>query len=183
MADTVQANKGAVSSLADTDLVMCVASGGSYRPVSFADLARLVRGSIQIGGRNLIKGSHVVKQGTAYPIATYWFGQERPTEGDVYTVTVWGNFEDAGNKISAWNSGGNVKVFDLIKISDGIYRGSGKWVVKSAANTSLLIFQGNNAAGDKGNVTINKIKLERGNIATDWTPAPEDIASGAWGGG
>ena len=29
----------------------------------------------------------------------------------------------------------------------------------------------------QGNITISNIKLEAGNVATDWTPAPEDIQS------
>lgn len=44
----------------------------------------------------------------------------------------------------------------------------------STSNSVFIRFRQDNL---QGNVTISNVKLEAGNVATDWTPAPEDVPS------
>jgi len=46
-----------------------------------------------------------------------------------------------------------------------------------AATYASIAFYSNKGYGSGINPEIRRIKLERGNVATDWTPAPEDIIS------
>ena len=63
----------------------------------------------------------------------------------------------------------------------GIYKAANNWVNKfeipaEAARYTLIIRMDQNknaAVGDT--LTVSGLKLERGNKATDWTPAPEDV--------
>lgn len=57
MSDTKKLNEGVVTALADTDLVLAADANGKLRPISVADLLAAVRGSIKVGGRNLLQGS------------------------------------------------------------------------------------------------------------------------------
>lgn len=50
-----------------------------------------------------------------------------------------------------------------------------KYVYTFTSRGTANIYLGSNAAGN--NVSFCGIKLEKGNIATDWSPAPEDIES------
>lgn len=178
--DTKDVTQGVVSTISDDALVMVAGSGG-WSPISFADLAKAVRGTLQIGGRNYLLKSNVPTQGNSYPCGAYYFGDEKPIEGEVYTVTIWGDFSDAREMLSAWNSYGSVKCFDIYKVADGLYRGTGKWKISGALNIRLAIFQGKNIQGSNGTVSISKIKMEKGNVASDWSAAPEDL-SDSWGG-
>lgn len=183
MADTVKANQGAVSSLADTDLVMCVASGGYYRPVSFADLAKLVRGSIHIGGRNLIKNSDVPISGP-YGVGTYQLSEPMES-GKRYVMTLYGVTIGNGKQdaVQVWNQGGLAQLFICRKVSEGIYRG--EFTPLPAHDPARLGVLNIHVMPSTVSTisTITLAKLEEGNIATAWSPAPEDIASGLWGGG
>ncbi|MDE6278303.1 MAG: hypothetical protein K2M06_09400 [Muribaculaceae bacterium] len=204
MADTVQANKGAVSSLADTDLVMCVASGGSYRPVSYADLAKAIRASIHIGGRNLLKGT---AEGLAldgngpvnkkYPFAesmdfgkwagrsitvSYDYAYENASTGSIYSQSrfvISTAFDLASGKTY------KEAVVNLPFNSSGISGGGHKThtfvVPEGASNTEVQ--QSCSIQLASGKARMWNIKIEEGNMPTAWTPAPEDLASGACGGG
>ena len=175
MADkTVKANQGAVSSLADTDLVMCVASGGSYRPVSFAALAKMIRGSIQIGGRNLLLNSHTPKtksQSYAYAV--------KPEIGKTYAIT------------GCITAGQGVTQAVLSMNGDNLYQTArlynptpGEKTIMTAVQTVTKDCPNFFIHSVGGDVTCHWAVLVEGNIpVTGWTPAPEDIASGAWGGG
>lgn len=52
-----------------------------------------------------------------------------------------------------------------------------KLVLHTQPDTHALIFMVRSVKGAKQPFRISKVKLEKGNVATDWTPAPEDIDS------
>lgn len=175
----------AASTPTDSARIVIHDSAGSANYIDLATLRRLVRESIQIGGRNLIKDSAPGIESSSYPCGDFWFGEDAPGHGETLTVTIWGDFSNvvSGTIASVWNSGGTLGCGGALKkISDGIYRQTVVWKVTSASgytapNTRVCIFQGKDAAGKNALVRIDRIKVERGNIPTDWTPAPED-----WGG-
>lgn len=134
---------------------------------------------IAIGGRNLIRNS-----GT--PITSSDYGQryaitEAPAVGDDVIVTLYGEVGTDRTGIGVYNSRGYGEILTLEKISDGVYQGKGKWKLPTggtnegeyADNTHLNVYFYPKTANS--NYTINKIKFERGTVATDWSPAPEDV--------
>lgn len=180
MSDTIQANQGTVTSIGDTDLVMCVVNG-SYHPISFNNLLAAIKRSIQIGGKNLVRNSGISKTNSAYQISTYSWGNDRPKVGEKLLVTIRGQLGTGKTHFVVYNSpvgDGGFGAIWLSKESDGAYRG---YLNINKDSASIGVYVAPDVAGIQS--TISSIKIERGNMATDWTPAPEDIASGTWGGG
>ena len=136
---------------------------------------------LQVGGRNLIRDS-----GT--PITSSDYGQrykitEAPAVGDDVIVTLYGEVGADRTGVGVFNSRGYGEVLTLEKVADGVYQGKGKWKLPNngvnkgiyADNTHLNLYFYPSSANSE--YTVNKIKFERGTVATDWTPAPEDTES------
>lgn len=139
-------------------------------------------GKLKIGGRNLILKSSVKKENQDYLIAEYPLSQNNQyINGEEYTITIWGNLNPAKTHFSVYNSGGYVELCQLSKISEGVYSGTFRWKnsivwresTYTADNSFLNVYQVQDTVNAVS--SIEKIKLEKGNIATDWSPAPEDI--------
>ena len=119
---------------------------------------------IQIGGRNLLKKSSVEKSNGMGWIT--WELTEK-IQG-TYTVQFW--IENTIENIAGLGFG-NANGYDgvyleVTNIQNGIYTRTFT-NLNSGNNTHLTLWVNNTTV-------IKKAKLERGNKATDWTPAPED---------
>ena len=167
---STKANKNEVASLAQSSL-----------QAIWKNDAKAEFNKLSIGGRNLIRNS-----GT--PITSSNYGQryaitEAPAVGDDVVVTLYGEVGADRTGIGVFNSRGYGEVLTLEKVADGVYQGKGKWKLPNggvnegiyADNTHLNLYFYPSSANS--NYTINKIKFERGTVATDWTPAPEDVES------
>jgi phage tail protein/putative fels-1 prophage host specificity protein len=167
---STKASKNEVASLAQSSLQAI------WKNDAKAELDKL-----QVGGRNLIRDS-----GT--PITSSDYGKryaitEAPAVGDDVVVTLYGEVGADRTGIGVFNSRGYGEVLTLEKVADGVYQGKGKWKLPNggvndgiyADNTHLNLYFYPSSANS--NYTINKIKFERGTVATDWTPAPEDAES------
>ena len=133
--------------------------------------------NIKIGGRNLLKDSDRDVTDTRYDLADYYFGDEAPVVGETYTISLKGTLGSDRTGFRAYNSGGYVYLGSLTLNSDGIYRLQTTWTVGTpsgtvADNTFLRIYQFTSTGTTAS--SIEWIKMEKGNKATDWTPAPED---------
>ncbi|MEK5108596.1 prophage endopeptidase tail family protein [Cytobacillus sp. FSL K6-0129] len=135
--------------------------------------------NLEIGGRNLIKGSDVPY---TFPIATTTFvnrifyrGLERNTtytfsaeievhEGSVTEVSVYPYLA----------SGQNMTVIHAPVIDGKIVA---TFTTDDRYDYNLLVYNGRSGMTTGNSITISKYKLEKGNKRTDWTPAPEDIES------
>lgn len=143
--------------------------------------AKELDGEIQVGGRNLLLKSDTAFSNTDYRVALYDIADpSQMVDGEVYTIRIWGDAEGADFSESLWgyNSGGSTEVANIQQRTNGAWTQTFKWKSDSDKKNSYLnIFRGaNNRAYDKGSkTTITRIKLERGTVATDWTPAPEDV--------
>ena len=127
---------------------------------------------LNIGGRNLLRNSGRKITNKEYLIANYPITISLKEE-EVVTLTLKGRLGVGKNYFQLYNSGGNVVLTELEGKGDGIYQKTFKWKVGSSRNDTLFIFTIlNRVVVDS---TIEWIKLEKGNKATDWTPAPEDI--------
>ena len=142
--------------------------------------------NIQIGGRNLITDSKNERykeyKGTVEDYIYYGIVGGTLEKNTTYTLSLEYKSED-------------IRSIDLFFINDGITQTpnknipntNGEWKRETFTFTTQpnLSPKGSiridNNGSDTGNVTsklwVRNVKLEKGNIATDWTPAPEDLES------
>ena len=132
---------------------------------------------IAIGGRNLLKKSDKRYENSNYNIAVYDFGNRKLEEGEEFTIQIKGKLGSGKKHFGIYNSGGSISPIQLTPsdLKKGIYVKTGKWVVGGTPNNKLYIYVIDSAVSATS--LIEWIKLEVGNRATDWTPAPEDLAT------
>lgn len=127
---------------------------------------------IKIGGNNLLLRSDEKITNDQYLIKTYTMA-EKMTSGEVYTIRIWGKLGENKSYFTAYLDGSNTQLAILTKQNDGTYAATFDGIEGNLANSIIYIYvyDGNVVSTS----TIEKIKLEKGNKYTDWTPAPEDI--------
>ena len=130
--------------------------------------------NLSVGGRNLIRDSATQVQNSDYLIQSYLLTDGSLQEGEPVTVTIWGDLGSDREAFWPFNSNAWNWIGTMKKVSDGVYRLSATWKRSgnNPSNDHLLIFCGPNSGRTASR--IDRIKLERGTVATDWTPAPED---------
>lgn len=130
--------------------------------------------NLSVGGRNLIRDSATQVQNSNYLIQSYQMTDNSLQEGEPVTVTIWGDLGTDREAFWPFNSDSWNWLGAMKKVSDGVYRLSATWQrsKNNPSNDRLLIYCGPNSGRTASRV--DRIKLERGNVATDWTPAPED---------
>lgn len=128
---------------------------------------------IQIGGRNLILDSAVEYSNTKYPTHGYTMS-EKMSADETYTIRVWGELGEGKVYFGAWLDGGNISLGILTDNGDGTYSMTFTGKTGTQDPSEIRIYPVPASVGATS--TITKIKLEKGNKATDWTPAPEDTA-------
>lgn len=137
---------------------------------------------LPVYGRNLLLGSGKEVSNSNYNIANYWLAEQIP-EGTQVTVTIWGELGEGTTGFALFNSGDAVgagKPVPIITPTNGKGIATFSWNLvnnsgTTANSTFLNIFSypyGNKPTNPS---TIHKIKLEYGDISTEWTPAWEDI--------
>ena len=126
--------------------------------------------AIKLGGRNLLKLSGSKLTNNLYLMNTYTITEAIPANEEV-VVTVWGTLGSDRTNFMVYNLAGS-HLANLTLVSPGKYQAQFKWKV-GGNNLGLRFYQ----AGSSGTSSsiIEKIQLEKGNIGTDWTIAPEDI--------
>lgn len=126
--------------------------------------------AIKLGGRNLLKLSESKLTNNVYLMNTYTITEAIPANEEV-VVTAWGALGTDRTHFAVYNLAG-AHLADLKLVSPGKYQAQFKWKV-GGSNLGLRFYQA--ATSGKSSSTVNKIQLEKGNIGTDWTIAPEDI--------
>lgn len=129
---------------------------------------------LPVYGRNLLLGSGKEVSNSNYIISNYWLSEQIPNGAQV-TLTLWGEIYQDKTDISIYNSGGSVfeAKIDKDKLDSGKASVTWNWIVGNSSNTFVRIYASPNSV--TGISTIHKIKLEYGDISTEWTPAWEDI--------
>lgn len=133
--------------------------------------------NLAIGGRNLLKNSSPNVANANY---SHRFElAAAPNVGDEVVVTLWGDMGVGRTGIGVYNTQGYNELFKLVKIADGVYQGKGLWRLpmngstpRTPNDTHLNVYFYPSSVTSQNR--IDRIKLEKGNVATDWTPAPED---------
>lgn len=137
---------------------------------------------LPVYGKNLLLGSGKEVSNSDYNIANYWL-TEQIQGGTQVTVTIWGELGEETTGFALFNSGDAVgagKPVPIITPTNGKGIATFSWNLINnsgtvANSTFLNIFSypyGNKPTNPS---TIHKIKLEYGDISTEWSPAWEDI--------
>ena len=129
---------------------------------------------LPVYGKNLLLGSGTKVSNSNYILSSYWLSEQIPN-GTQVTLTLWGEIYQDKTDISIYNSGGTVyeTKIDKDKIINGKASVTWNWVVGNSSNTFVRVYASPNSV--TGISTIHKIKLEYGDISTEWSPAWEDI--------
>lgn len=134
---------------------------------------------LPVYGKNLLLGSGTEVSNSNYPTASYWLTESIQKNAEV-TCTIWGDLGEGLNHFMLFNSGDRGD--QLVRYTpedfvNGKASKTFKWRTQTTdgdetSNTFLRVY-----AFPRSNTpsTIHKIKLEYGDISTEWSPAWEDI--------
>lgn len=152
--------------------------------------------NLQVGGRNLLKGTHKTEVTYTYPTSSSvdkgnWVTTV-PLDADYYTLSFWAKSTKAGDRIRVhfYNPSDNV----LYQASQGQTHMSGDGLCDFILSTTLTHYWVTYKLQTKGktrNISIPRLfsgwgsgtltfkweKVEEGTKATAWSPAPEDVDS------
>lgn len=129
--------------------------------------------------RNLLLGSGKEVSNSKYEMADYWL-TEPISKGTQVTLTIFGELGDDKEMFTIYNSTGAVgsmAQFSKADFVNGKASKTFKWITNIgdavADNTHMIVFSSPKTGTSTS--TIHKIKLEYGDISTEWSPAWEDI--------
>lgn len=152
--------------------------------------------NLQVGGRNLLKGTHKTEVTYTYPTSS-WVDKGNwvttvPLDADYYTLSFWAKSTKAGDRIRVhfYNPSDNV----LYQASQGQTHMNGDGMCNFILSTTLTHYWVTYKLQTKGktrNISIPRLfsgwgsgtltfkweKVEEGTKATAWSPAPEDVDS------
>lgn len=134
---------------------------------------------LPIYGKNLLLGSSTEVSNSKYEMANYWL-TEPISKGTQVTLTIFGELGDDKGMFTIYNSTGAVgsmAQFSKADFVNGKASKTFKWITNIgdavADNTHMIVFSSPKTGTSTS--TIHKIKLEYGDISTEWSPAWEDI--------
>lgn len=134
---------------------------------------------LPVYGRNLLLGSGKEVSNSKYEMANYWL-TEQISKGTQVTLTIFGELGDDKEIFTIYNSTGAVgsmAQFSKTDFVNGKASKTFKWITNIgdavADNTHMVVFSSPKTGTSIS--TIHKIKLEYGDISTEWSPAWEDI--------
>ena len=157
---------------------------------SASDTASAAKDSIdnlEVGGRNLFLNTGVAVTWDDYLITSYKHANEPLKEGEIYTATICVTPAENLTQIRVYFSLGYTTPVRFYPKGTGkqvisgtftmaYYDGRTPDVDPSYAYAQLYRFPNDGTV--TGNTTVHWFKIEKGNKATDWTPAPEDVDAG-----
>lgn len=138
---------------------------------------------LPVYGRNLLLGSGKEVSNSNYNIADYWLAEKIP-DGTQVTVTIWGELGENCTGFILYNSGSDFTIDGktssntnaTIILVDGEGHTTVNWDARNEVNNTFLRIHTLPIGGSNNSVsTIHKIKLEYGDLSTEWAPAWEDI--------
>lgn len=135
---------------------------------------------LPVYGKNLLLGSGKEVSNSNYPTASYWLTESIQKNAEV-TCTIWGDLGEGLDHFMLFNSGDRGD--QLVRYTpedfvNGKASKTFKWRTQTTdgdetSNTFLRVYAFPRSSTTS---TIHKIKLEYGDISTEWSPAWEDIS-------
>lgn len=154
--------------------------------------------NLQVGGTNLIPNTHKTAVTMTYPASGHYADYCKvktttPLNGDIYTLSFWAKSTVNGDKVVTYfYNPDNVTSINGSQGQRSTSNTDGRctftlstvltkyWVtytiLKNSNSTKNVIIPRMWGGYGTGTVTVQWEKLEEGNKATDWSPAPEDIS-------
>lgn len=149
--------------------------------------------SIKIGGRNLFSGysdseiqlSDYQSTGSFKQFIDCLTFDPSETVGEEYTISFWAKSPNGETPLAVYNQNGSPRYFYFPSTTVTSSLGT-EWEYftltitnedKGESYTGTYYNRIEFYASDQTGVLLKKIKVEKGNKATDWTPAPEDMAT------
>lgn len=131
---------------------------------------------LPVYGRNLLLGSGKEISSTSYWV-TDWYTAENIPESKQVTFTIWADLGSDVTSVWLYKAGGSVFLASIArdKFVDGKASVTFTWESGGIAENVLKLYQKSPDNNTKGNIAIHKVKLEYGDISTEWPPAWEDI--------
>lgn len=134
---------------------------------------------LPIYGKNLLLGSSTEVSNSKYEMANYWL-IEPISKGTQVTLTIFGELGVDKEMLTIYNStgaAGSMAQFSKADFVNGKASKTFEWITNIgdavADNTHMIVFSSPKTGTSTS--TIHKIKLEYGDISTEWSPAWEDI--------
>lgn len=134
---------------------------------------------LPVYGKNLLLGCGTEVSNAEYEMANYWL-TEQISKGTQVTLTIFGELGDDKEMFTIYNSTGAVGPMAQFSKTDFVNGKASKtfrWITNIgdavANNTHMVVFSSPKTGTSTS--TIHKIKLEYGDISTEWSPAWEDI--------
>lgn len=134
---------------------------------------------LPVYGKNLLLGSSTEVSNSKYEMADYWL-TEPISKGTQVTLTIFGELGDDKEMFTIYNSTGAVgsmAQFSKADFVNGKASKTFKWITNIgdavADNSHMIVFSSPKTGTSTS--TIHKIKLEYGDISTEWSPAWKDI--------
>lgn len=131
---------------------------------------------LPVYGRNLLLGSGKEITSTSYWVTDWYTAENIPVSKQV-TFTIWADLGVDVTSVWLYKAGGSVFLASIArdKFVNGKASVSFTWESGGIAENVLKLYQKSPDNNTKGNITIHKVKLEYGDLSTEWTPAWEDI--------
>ena len=136
--------------------------------------------NLSVGGTNLLKGTSrdlqqksTTNDWVRLPYNTDFFKSIYPL--DNFTAKVWIEKPNKDSWLQAYVGGNGLFKGNVIKAGQSGYSEVHGTLNKNITGANLVI-----GAGDGVSVSLSwkELKLEKGTLATDWSPAPEDLQEG-----
>ena len=175
------------STTAQMNSAIQLKADGITSAVSSTYVSKTQLDKLAIGGRNLILNSDI-----EYSNNEYLFAEYRPSEflieGETYTISIdvtpaEGVVRLVPHVSTGWTA--FIGSLDVTGTERQIVSRTGKFLGYSAGRTpsedeqngNIQLYRMPNDGTVTGDTTIHWIKVEKGDKATDWTPAPEDMGT------
>ena len=131
---------------------------------------------LPVYGRNLLLGSGSEITSTNFWIADWRVIESIPSKKEV-TFTIWADLGTDVTSVHLFKSGGKIALTAIPKdrFVDGKASATFTWESGGTNENMIGLYQKSPDNNTKGNIVIHKVKLEYGDISTEWTPAWEDI--------
>ena len=143
-----------------------------------------------VGGTNYLLDSGVEIATSAYHMANYFFSDAlKPKAGETVTIRIWGTLGTGRTEFAVYNTNAYIEIGMLTDNGDGTHSGTFTWRTENSnypsysqtdeSQTHVRIYARPNNSAITSISTIEKIKLEIGNTATDWSAHPEELNAGS----
>lgn len=152
-----------------------VLAGGGVKNLSDFATAQSVKDAVdnlKIGGRNYVLNSKTKQISVGY-VGKYWTLSEPAVVGTQYTFSCYATVE-SGKQLAVYftDIAGRARQYILTNLVNGYNHFT---IVPNYEWVGICAFHEVAGVSPAPTATIEKLKFEKGNKATDWTPAPEDL--------